>query len=66
MFFWHVEFGSGVPPGAVEQQHGMRALGDVARDFLKVVLHRFCVGIEQRERGTVAGELARWKRLSKS
>ena len=37
-------------PAPVEQQHSVRALGDVARDFVEVELHRFGVGIGQRER----------------
>ena len=52
--FWHIEFAGGVPSGAVEQQHGMCAFGDVARDFVEVELHRFGVGIGQRERGANA------------
>ena len=58
--FGHVELGGGVPSGAVEQQHGVRALGDVARDFVEVELHRFGVGIGQRERAPTprAGQMA--------
>ena len=41
----------GVPSGAVEQEDGVGALGDVAGDFLEVKLHRLGVGEGQRERG---------------
>src|ERR1700674_2109780 len=47
----HVELGGGVPSGAVEQQHGVGALGDVAGDFLEMELHGLGVGDGQRERG---------------
>jgi hypothetical protein len=33
-----------VPSGAVEQQDGVRSLGDVAGDFLEMELHRLGVG----------------------
>ena len=56
--FGHVELGGGVPSGAVEQQHSVRALGDVARDFVEVELHRFGVGIGQRERRADAARRA--------
>ena len=46
-----------MPSGAVEQQHGMRALGDVARDFVEVKLHHVGVGIGQRQGRSDA---ARW------
>ena len=58
MFFGHVELGGGVPSGAVEQHHSVRALGDVARDFVEVELHRFGVGIGQRERRADAARRA--------
>jgi hypothetical protein len=38
-----------VPSGPVEQQHGVGALGDVARDFVEVELHHVSVGVGQRE-----------------
>jgi hypothetical protein len=44
------ELGGGVPSGAVEQQDGVRSLGDVAGDFLEMELHRLGVGEGQRER----------------
>jgi hypothetical protein len=50
----HVENGSGVPSGAVEQQDGVGALGAVARDFLEMELHRLGVGEGQRERSADA------------
>jgi hypothetical protein len=31
-----VELGGGVPSGAVEQQNGVGAVGDMARDFLEM------------------------------
>ncbi len=39
-----------MPSGAVEQQDGVGARGDVAGDFLEVKLHRLGVGEGQRER----------------
>ena len=39
-----VEFLGCVPAGAVEQQDGVSALGDVSRDFLEMELHRLGVG----------------------
>ena len=39
-----------MPSGAVEQQHGVGAPGDVRRDFVEVELHHVGVGIGQRER----------------
>ena len=39
-----------MPSGAVEQQDGMSAHGDVARDFLEMELHRLGVGMGQGER----------------
>ena len=52
--FGQVEVARRVPSGAVEQQHGVRALGDMARDFVEVKLHRLGVGVGQRERGSDA------------
>jgi hypothetical protein len=40
-----------VPSGAVEQQNGVGALGDVARDFIEVELHHVSVGVRQRQGG---------------
>ena len=37
-----------MPSGAVEQQHGVGARGDVARDFVEMELHH--VGVGQRQR----------------
>jgi hypothetical protein len=39
-----------VPSGPVEQQNGMGALGDMARDFVEVELHHVGVGVGQGER----------------
>lgn len=39
-----------VPSRAIEQQHSMRALCDVARDFLDVELHHPGVDARQRQR----------------
>jgi hypothetical protein len=38
-----------MPSGPVEQQNGMGALGDVARDFIELELHHVGVGMRQRE-----------------
>jgi hypothetical protein len=38
-----VALGGGVRAGAVEQQNGVGALGDVARDFLEIELHGLVV-----------------------
>ncbi len=38
-----------MPSGAVEQQHGVRALGDTARDFIEVKLHHVGVGVGKRQ-----------------
>jgi hypothetical protein len=43
-----------VPSGSVEQQDGVGALGDVARDFVEVKLHHVGVGVGQGERGADA------------
>ena len=40
-----------MPSGAVEQQNGVGAVGDVARDFVEMQLHHVGVGIGQRQRG---------------
>ena len=45
----HVQLVRGVPSGAVEQQDGMGARSDVARDFVEVKLHHVGVGVGQRE-----------------
>jgi hypothetical protein len=45
-----------MPPGAIQKQHGVRALGDGARDFVEVKLHHVGVGVGQREgRSDAAG-----------
>jgi len=46
-----------VPPGAVHQQDGLRARGDVTGYLVEMELHRFGVGLWQRERGAYS---ARW------
>jgi hypothetical protein len=50
----HVEFARCVPSGSVEDESGVGALGDVARDFVEVELHHVGVGIRQRQRGADA------------
>ena len=50
----HVEFSRCVPAGAIEQQHGMRAFFDMARDFVEMELHHFRVGVGQRQRRAFA------------
>ena len=45
-----VELARRVPSGPVEEQNGMGAVGDVARDFVEVELHHVGVGIGQRQR----------------
>jgi hypothetical protein len=53
-----------VPSGAVEQQHGMGAHGDVARDFVEVELHHGSVGVGQREgRADAAGRADRAEQI---
>ena len=39
-----------MPSGAIEQQHGVCARCDTARDFVEVELHRLGVGVGQGER----------------
>ena len=39
-----------VPSGAVEQQHGVGARSNIARDFVEVKLHHVGVGVGQRQR----------------
>ena len=39
-----------MPAGAIEDQHGMRADGDIARYFVEMELHRLGVGEGQRQR----------------
>jgi hypothetical protein len=41
-----------MPSGAIEQQNGVCALGDVARYLIEVKLHGECVGDGQCERST--------------
>ena len=38
-----------MPSGAIEQQDGVCALGDVARDLVEVKLHHVGVGVGQRQ-----------------
>ena len=47
----HVELARGVPSGPVEDENGVGALGDVARDFVEVELHHVGVGVRQGEGG---------------
>jgi hypothetical protein len=44
-----IELASNVPSGPVQQQHGVRALGDVAPDFVEVELHHVNVGVGRHE-----------------
>jgi hypothetical protein len=39
-----------MPSGAIEDQHGVRALGDMARYLVEMQLHRAGVGERQRQR----------------
>ena len=48
--FGHVELAGRVPSGPVEQQNGVGALGDVARDLVEMKLHHVGVGVRQRQR----------------
>ena len=45
--FGHVELARDVPSGPVEEQHGVGALGDIARDFVEMKLHHVGVGARQ-------------------
>jgi len=47
-----------MPSGAIEQQDGMRPLGDVARDFVEVKLHHVRISIGQRQRRSHASRRA--------
>jgi hypothetical protein len=48
--FRHEEVGRGVPVGAIEDQHGVRAGRDGGRDLIEMKLHRLGVGARQRQR----------------
>ena len=48
-FGGHVELARRMPSGAVEQQDGVCAFSDVARDFVEVKLHHVGVRIGQRQ-----------------
>ena len=43
-----------MPAGAIEQQHGVCALCDMARDFVEMQLHHFGVDMGKRERRALA------------
>jgi Integrase core domain len=45
-----VELACRMPPSPVEQQHGVGAIGDVARDLVEVKLHHVGVRVGQRQR----------------
>ena len=47
---WDDEVGGCVPSGAIEQQDGVCALGDRARDLVEVQLHRLGISKRQRQR----------------
>src|SRR5215216_6279448 len=51
MFLRHGEPGCGVPAGAVEEQHGVGAAPNHARDLVEMELHGLAVGIGHGERG---------------
>jgi hypothetical protein len=54
--FGHVELAGRVPSGPVEDENGVGAFGDVARDFVEVELHHVGVGVRQGEgRSDAAG-----------
>ncbi len=46
----HVELARRVPACAIEDQHGMGARSDVARDLIEMKLHRLGVGMRKRQR----------------
>ncbi|MSP04291.1 MAG: hypothetical protein EXR05_03405 [Acetobacteraceae bacterium] len=37
----HFELAGFIPSCLIHEQHGLRTLGDMARDFVEVLLHRF-------------------------
>ena len=43
-----------MPAGAIEQQRGVRAFFDMARDFIEMKLHHFGVGVGERQRRAFA------------
>ena len=43
-----------MPAGAVEQQYGVCALFDMARDFVEMELHHFGVDVGERQRRALA------------
>jgi len=47
-----------MPACAIEQQNGVRALGDVAGYFFQMQLHGESVGVRQCERGAFAARRA--------
>jgi hypothetical protein len=49
-----VEFSRCVPPGSIQEQHGVGALCDVAADLVEMKLHGLCVDVRQSERGAGA------------
>ena len=46
----HFELAGRMPSRPVHEQHSHRSLGDVARDFVKMELHRLGIGVRQSER----------------
>lgn len=50
----HGEFGRGVPPGTIQQQHCMRAPLDMPTDLFDVQLHGEGIGIRQSQTGALA------------
>ena len=54
-----------MPSGPVEDENGVGALGDVARDFVEVELHHVSVGVGQHEgRPDAAGRADRAEQIS--
>ena len=47
----HFELAGRMPSRSIHEQHSHRSLCDVARDFVKMELHRLGVGARQSQRG---------------
>lgn len=43
-----------MPSGAIHEQRGVRAPGDMARDFIEMKLHHVGVGVRKRQRRALA------------
>ena len=46
----HFELAGRMPSRSIHEQHSHRSLCDVARDFVKMELHRLGIGVRQSER----------------